>query len=140
MSCSNSLGIQSLHVPLGVDCLGVLSVGLSDAYDVESSQRGTFVVPLADCLNHTNVQTKYSYNIQENQVFRLFPTGSNHYSVGKEVFNSYGRRNNENLLLDYGFAMLDNEWDYSEIVITIDICNRLLPSSEKGKSFEFTAS
>jgi hypothetical protein len=27
------------------------------------------------------------------------------------VFNSYGRRPNDNLLLDYGFAMLDNEWD-----------------------------
>ena len=29
--------------------------------------------------------------------------------IGEEVFNSYGRRKNDNLLLDYGFAMLDNE-------------------------------
>ena len=27
------------------------------------------------------------------------------------MFNSYGRRANDNLLMDYGFAMLDNEWD-----------------------------
>ena len=31
--------------------------------------------------------------------------------IGEEVFNSYGRRKNDNLLLDYGFAMLDNEHD-----------------------------
>jgi hypothetical protein len=44
-------------------------------------------------------------------VFRLFPTGENRYAKGTEVFNSYGRRPNDNLLIDYGFAMEDNEWD-----------------------------
>lgn len=68
-------------------------------------------MPFADCLNHGNVQTKYDYNVDANGVFRMFPTGVNHYRTGKEVFNSYGRRNNENLLLDYGFALLDNQWD-----------------------------
>lgn len=75
----------------------------------------TALVPFADCLNHSNVQTKYDYNISENGMFRLFPTGNNSYVKGSEVFNSYGRRNNENLLLEYGFAMLDNEWDEVEI-------------------------
>lgn len=37
------------------------------------------------------------------------------YKKGTEVFNSYGRRANDNLLLDYGFAMIQNEWD--EVVI-----------------------
>jgi hypothetical protein len=49
-------------------------------------------------------------------VFRLFPTGSNRYPQGVEVFNSYGRRPNENLLMDYGFAILDNEWDEVRIL------------------------
>jgi hypothetical protein len=71
----------------------------------------TAMVPFADCLNHTNVQTKYDFDVDNNGVFRLFPTGSNHYPQGAEVFNSYGRRPNENLLMDYGFAILDNEWD-----------------------------
>lgn len=71
----------------------------------------TAMVPFADCLNHSNVQTKYDYNIDNNQMFRLFPTGGNLYGKGCEVFNSYGRRPNENLLMDYGFAILDNEWD-----------------------------
>lgn len=71
----------------------------------------TALVPFADCLNHNNVQTKYDCDIDGNGVFRLFPSGDNHYKKGKEVFNSYGRRPNENLLSDYGFAMLHNEWD-----------------------------
>jgi hypothetical protein len=71
----------------------------------------TALVPFADCLNHTNLQTKYDYNIKENGVFRLFPTGNNCYKKGSEVYNSYGRRANDDLLLDYGFAMLENEWD-----------------------------
>lgn len=71
----------------------------------------TAMVPFADCLNHTNVQTKYDFDVDSNGVFRLFPTGDNHYPRGAEVFNSYGRRPNENLLMDYGFAIFNNEWD-----------------------------
>eukprot|EP01038_Epipyxis_sp_PR26KG_P017361 gene17361-23978_t len=71
----------------------------------------TALVPFADCLNHNNLQTKYDYDVGGNNMFRLFPTGSNRYPASSEVFNSYGRRANDNLLMDYGFAMLDNEWD-----------------------------
>ena len=71
----------------------------------------TALVPFADCLNHSNLQTKYDYNVLGNGLFRLYPSGSNCYKRGNEVFNSYGRRTNENLLMDYGFAMLDNEWE-----------------------------
>lgn len=67
--------------------------------------------PSLDCLNHSNVQTKYDYDVEGNNVFRLFPTGDNWYAKGTEAYNSYGRRPNDNLLLDYGFALLDNEWD-----------------------------
>lgn len=69
------------------------------------------MVPFADCLNHANLQTKYDYNVEDNNAFRLFPTGENSYKKGSEVFVSYGRRNNETLLSEYGFAMIDNEWD-----------------------------
>lgn len=76
------------------------------------------LVPFADCLNHANVQTKYDYNVDGNGLFRLFPTGSNCYAKGDEVFNSYGRRKNDSLLIDYGFAMLDNEWEQ----FVVDVC------------------
>jgi hypothetical protein len=69
------------------------------------------MVPLADCLNHANVQTKYDFDVNGNGLFRLFPSGKNRYECGSEVFNSYGKRKNDNLLLDYGFALLDNEWE-----------------------------
>lgn len=71
----------------------------------------TALVPFADCLNHANVQTKYDYDVDNNGFFRLFPTGQNSYPKGSEVYNSYGRRANDNLLLDYGFAMMNNQWD-----------------------------
>jgi hypothetical protein len=35
------------------------------------------------------------------------------------VFNSYGKRPNDNLLLDYGFSMLENEWDTVDLVFQI---------------------
>ena len=69
----------------------------------------TAIVPFADCLNHANVQVKYDFNVVPG-VFRMFPSGSNSYAKGAEVFNSYGRRTNKFLLMEYGFAILDNEW------------------------------
>jgi len=79
----------------------------------------TAMVPFADCLNHSNLQTKYDYDVDGNGFFRLFPSGANAYPCGTEVFNSYGRRHNENLLMDYGFAMLDNEWDQVELLLSL---------------------
>lgn len=49
-----------------------------------------------------------SNDSDEGYVFKLFPTGNNLYKQGSEVFNSYGKRNNDNLLTDYGFSILDN--------------------------------
>jgi hypothetical protein len=73
------------------------------------------LVPFADCLNHNNVATKYDFDVEvdgvKNNLFRMFPTGENAYPMGGEVFNSYGRRKNDNLLIDYGFAMLNNMWE-----------------------------
>lgn len=40
--------------------------------------------------------------------------------LGNEVFNSYGRRANDNLLLEYGFAMLYNEWDGCSVRMEIN--------------------
>jgi hypothetical protein len=96
----------------------------------------TALVPFADCLNHTNVQTKYDYNMEENGYFRLFPTGKNQYLKGDEVFNSYGRRPNENLLLDYGFAMLDNEWDEMEISFVLSEYPKNTQNDEEDDYYE----
>ena len=145
------------------------------------------LVPFADTLNHTNVATKYDFNVDDNDAFRLFPSGTNSYGQGAEIFNSYGRRYisvcmcvcvcvctrqassrasvmrgvrlsrvrcgvhphprprprarfgprvhrpdwptqhrsrfrraNDNLLLEYGFAMMDNEWDVYDMRLVAD--------------------
>lgn len=95
----------------------------------------TALVPFADCLNHSNVQTKYSFRANGSQsdsvedekekeplqegIFELFPSGSNRYLRGEEAFNSYGRRPNSNLLLDYGFSLINNMWDSVEVALTL---------------------
>lgn len=89
----------------------------------------TALVPFADCLNHANVATKYDFDVAQNGLFRLFPSAANAYAAGAEVFNSYGRRANFHLLLDYGFALPDNEWDYVDI--------ELPKHSAVGKKFPF---
>jgi len=85
-------------------------------------------------LNHSNRQTKYDYNQENNNYFRLFPTGSNQYPQGNEVFNSYGRRTNENLLMEYGFALLDNEWDSIELLLSLEEVAKLIPFNERRDS------
>ena len=79
----------------------------------------TAMVPFADCLNHKNVQTKYDYHVENNGTFRLYPSGDNNYKKGVEVFNSYGRRPNDNLLIDYGFSMMDNMWDKIDLPMRV---------------------
>ena len=84
------------------------------------------LVPMADCLNHANVATKYAFDAPPpaeggpeprkagaagSSEFRLFSTAPAGCRAGEEVYNSYGRRANDNLLLEYGFALRDNEWD-----------------------------
>jgi len=79
----------------------------------------TALVPFADCLNHANVATKYDFDVGGNGVFRLRPTAGNAYAKGAEVFNSYGRRDNRHLLLEYGFAIENNEWEPYELKVSM---------------------
>jgi len=67
--------------------------------------------------NHANLPTKYHFEsppIGEG-AFRLFPSGTNEgYASGCEVFNSYGRRPNDNLMMEYGFGTtLQKQWLFS---------------------------
>ena len=78
------------------------------------------LVPFADCLNHTNVATKYDFDVEGTGIFRLMPTGTNCYPKGSEVFNSYGRRNNRFLLMEYGFALENNEWDTCNVTVALE--------------------
>jgi hypothetical protein len=35
------------------------------------------------------------------------------------VFNSYGRRDNRHLLMEYGFAIENNEWDWYGLQVSL---------------------
>ena len=93
------------------------------------------LVPLADCLNHANLTVRYALSSlpgggrvgavtggttdPKDGAFRLFPSGGNRYKKGEEVFNSYGRRPNDHLMLDYGFSLLDNEWERVDLRLVV---------------------
>ncbi|CAB1098425.1 unnamed protein product [Ectocarpus sp. CCAP 1310/34] len=96
--------------------------------------KSSALVPFADCLNHGNVQTKYDFDVERNGTFRLFPSGNNRYPRNSEVLNSYGRRANDNLLLDYGFAMLDNEWDTAEVTCFLPPSHGQSPLDRRRKA------
>jgi hypothetical protein len=53
-------------------------------------------------------------------MFTLYTSRDNCYAVGDEVYNSYGRRSNDHLLLDYGFCLLDNEWERVSLRVAIE--------------------
>ena len=52
------------------------------------------------------------------RAFHLFPSRENRYKKGEEVFTSYGRRTNGELLLSYGFSLLDNEHECVNLPMT----------------------
>lgn len=43
-------------------------------------------------------------------MFTLWATRHQRFARGTQVCNSYGRRANEHLLMEYGFALEDNHW------------------------------
>ena len=75
------------------------------------------LVPLADALNHGNVQTKYEL---KDGYFRLWTCGSYAVPRGAEILNSYGRHANRHLLMEYGFCLLQNPWDFVVVSLSVE--------------------
>lgn len=91
------------------------------------------LVPLADNLNHSNVGVKYAISAEDDR-FRLYPTVDISVAPGEvvEAFNSYGRRSNANLLMGYGFAIPNNEWDDVQLELQLPP----MASQEKKRMFD----
>ena len=79
--------------------------------------RETSLVPLADCLNHS-ATVACSYRLVKG-CFELFPTQDGQCVRGRELLNSYGPCPNSKLLLDYGFALLDNPHDTVRLALQL---------------------
>lgn len=78
--------------------------------------RETALVPFADCLNHEDGAAGYDMCGDQ---FRLYPTRA--IEKGREALNSYGKgATNAKLLLDYGFALADNENDEISLCVSLD--------------------
>lgn len=63
--------------------------------------------PVADLLNHTDVNgCIVSF---DDKHFTI--TTTKEYSVGEEIYISYGNHSNDFLLVEYGFLLAQNKWD-----------------------------
>ena len=82
----------------------------------------TALVPLADCLNHGG-DVACSYRVRDG-AFELYPTADGVYVAGGELLNTYGPAPNSKLLLDYGFALLDNPHDRLRLPLSLSPAER----------------
>ncbi|GAB5366171.1 hypothetical protein AAMO2058_001121800 [Amorphochlora amoebiformis] len=103
------------------------------SYDALGDTR-FIMVPFADLLNHHNSNLaslkgpNYTFNLTA-KALQVF--ADRDYKAGDEVLISYGIRSNPKLLLGYGFALPDNEFE------SIGLQIELNEEDRKGKLLEF---
>lgn len=64
------------------------------------------LIPLADLFNHAAVGCDVSYSPLAYSI-----TANRDVKAGEEVYISYGNHSNDFLLVEYGFILVDNQWD-----------------------------
>lgn len=75
-----------------------------------------FLYPIVDLLNHNN-DTKVKWYSENGQM--CFVTQERLQS-GDELFNNYGNKSNEDLLLSYGFVQDNNQYEDSRLTLRLD--------------------
>ncbi|SCU89367.1 LAMI_0D13322g1_1 [Lachancea mirantina] len=74
-----------------------------------------FLLPVIDLLNHANgKKVKWSFSKGENKV--NFST-TEMLTSEEELFNNYGDKSNEELLLNYGFCLNNNTFDVGHLAL-----------------------
>ncbi|SGZ49981.1 CIC11C00000002709 [Sungouiella intermedia] len=96
-----------------------------DALDV-AQEDVTMLIPVVDLLNH-NPKALVSWGGASGS-FKF--ESHDDYSRGDQVFNNYGQKGNEELLLAYGFCIENNPAD--SVVLKIKVPEELLPELEKN--------
>lgn len=87
------------------------------------------LLPVVDLLNHDmNANTEWSTSDIDDKKYFSFKSLSVH--DGEELFNNYGRKGNEELLLAYGFCTDNNDADTCALKIKVPI--ELLPEIQKS--------
>ncbi|CAO0790009.1 unnamed protein product [Mucor circinelloides] len=83
--------------------------------DPTSKDQSEVLFPLVDALNHKpNTKITWSRNGDPETGSLSFVAGQA-YNMGEEIFNNYGPKSNEELLLGYGFCFEYNEFDHIAI-------------------------
>lgn len=85
------------------------------------------LLPLIDLLNHSS-QAKVEWAVKEKNEQLCFCFNSNSIEVGQEVFNNYGMKGNEELLLAYGFCIENNPADSAALSLMVPL--EMLPNLE----------
>lgn len=75
-----------------------------------------FLYPIVDLLNHKN-DTKVKWTFQDGQM--CFVTEESLKS-GDELFNNYGDKSNEDLLLNYGFVQDNNQYEDARLTLRLE--------------------
>ncbi|EDO14720.1 hypothetical protein Kpol_311p5 [Vanderwaltozyma polyspora DSM 70294] len=84
--------------------------------DTSSDINTAFLFPVVDLLNHKN-DTNVRWNYRDGNIsFNALDT----IRENEEVFNNYGDKTNEELLLSYGFAYENNVHDTSRLTLRLD--------------------
>lgn len=87
------------------------------------------LLPVIDLLNH-NPKSDVEWSVTCSNGIDYFNLKLNNIEIGQEVFNNYGRKGNEELLLAYGFCIPENSSDSVALKIKID--TELLPQLESA--------
>lgn len=98
--------------------------------DQEATQdiNEAFLFPIVDLLNHRN-NTKVEWAADYKASALTFSTKET-LNEGDELFNNYGDKSNEELLLGYGFALENNDFDVTTVTLKLP-----LDSIRKAQAF-----
>lgn len=83
-----------------------------------SNLQQAFLYPIVDLLNHHNDQNvKWTYTEGK---LNFISKELNHIKVDDELYNNYGDKSNEELLLGYGFVQESNNHDNARLTLRLD--------------------
>lgn len=101
---------------------------IADAVDWDVKRHDTMLLPVIDLLNHLpSAHVEWGLERKESKSYFVFK--SDDVKSGSQLFNNYGMKGNEELLLAYGFCLEDNSSDVSALKIKVP--PQLLPQLQQ---------
>ncbi|CUM56986.1 uncharacterized protein AC631_04117 [Debaryomyces fabryi] len=95
--------------------------------DSDIKEDEAMLLPIIDLLNH-NMSAKVDWSVTSSNSCTYFNFKSNSAVPGEQLYNNYGMKGNEELLLAYGFCIEDNSADSAALKIKVPL--EMLPELE----------